>query len=183
YARLRAVAGGSRAPPRVDRRALRRDARRGPGRRGGGVARALSARRSPAVDARRRLSPGVAAPRRRERCRDDARARDRGDAPARQAPAHVAPRDAGDGPRSAVAVRRRHRRADRRDLAQWTRFRHPREGGDPAVTSRRVNRLPITAWQSWIPAFAGMTAVPAIPAFAGMTALPTRRFRGSRPPR
>ena len=54
------VPGGSRRAARGDRGALRRDARRGPRRRARGAARALRADARHAVDALRRLPPGVA---------------------------------------------------------------------------------------------------------------------------
>ncbi len=88
-------------------RTVRRDGRRGPRRGARGIARALRAHARPSVDALRRLSAGVGASRRARRRRDVSGARHRGDAAARQAPAHVAPRDACHGVRSDDAAARR----------------------------------------------------------------------------
>ena len=69
----------------------------------------LAARPRDAIDALRRLSAGLGAPRRCHRSRWTARRRHRRDAPARQAPAHLASRDAGRALRSLVGRPRRAR--------------------------------------------------------------------------
>ena len=85
----RADAAGPRRAARSHREAIRCDARRRPGRRAAAPACDLRARSGDAVDAMRRIPPGVAVPGRRDRRAGPARRRHRGHAPARQAPAHV----------------------------------------------------------------------------------------------
>ncbi len=94
----RADPAGPGAAAPAHRRALRRDARSRAGRRARGLARSATALTPiDAVDALRRLSAGLAVPRRRRRPRALRERGRRGDAPARQAPVDLAALDSGAG--------------------------------------------------------------------------------------
>ena len=110
----------ARAAP-AHRGALRGHAGAGADRRGARAARRLCARRRPAVDALRRLPPGLAVSRRRARARRAAREGHRRHAPARQAPAHLAACDAGGDRFDCLAEDVAEQVLDflQRELAQW----------------------------------------------------------------
>ena len=107
----RARAERPRLAARAHRRALRGDARRRLRRRGAPPARTRRPAPRPAVDALRRLSPGLVGARSRRPCtaRSDG---DRRHAPARQAPAHLAALDAVASGRSLRRGRRHERVVD-----------------------------------------------------------------------